>query len=106
MEVTDQIFAEILTEPGISFVAGAFDGILGLGFVGISVNGVPPVFDNMVEQGLVSEPVFSFWLNRDYEDDVGGQLIFGGSDESLYTGDFIYHDVVDNGDDYWKIQAN
>ena len=60
----EQLFAETLTEPGITFVAGAFDGILGMGWIGTSVQGITPVFDNMIDQGLVSQPVFSFWFNR------------------------------------------
>lgn len=36
----------------------------GMGFPEIAVGKVNPPFQNMVEQGLVPEPVFSFWLNR------------------------------------------
>ena len=62
--IKDQLFAEATHEPGIAFLAAKFDGILGMGFYTISVNGIPTPFDMMVEQGLVQEPKFSFWLNR------------------------------------------
>ena len=62
--IEDQLFAEATHEPGIAFLAAKFDGILGMGFYTISVNGIPTPFDMMVEQGLVEDSKFSFWLNR------------------------------------------
>ena len=44
----------------------------------------------MVEQGLVPEPVFSFWLNRNHPDGPGGELTLGGVDPSHYTGEHVW----------------
>ena len=60
----NQLFAEAIHQPGISFIAAKFDGILGMAFYSLSVNGIIPVFEAMVEQGLLSTNAFSFWLDR------------------------------------------
>jgi len=100
----DQTFAESTHEPGLAFVAGRFDGILGMGFPQIAVLGVIPPFNTMVNQGLVEEPVFSFWLNRDPDAELGGELILGGSDPNFYEGEVTYVPVEREG--YWQINMD
>ncbi|KAL9690653.1 hypothetical protein QQ045_011059 [Rhodiola kirilowii] len=98
--VTDQEFIEATKEPGITFVAAKFDGILGLGFKEISVGDAVPVWYNMVSQGLIKEPVFSFWMSRKANEDEGGELVFGGVDPDHYVGEHTYVPVTRKG--YWQ----
>merc|ERR1711964_590339 len=68
-------------------MGGRFDGILGLGFDTISVNKIPPPFYNMIDQKLLDEPVFAFYLG-DTNNGEGdeSEATFGGIDKSHYTG--------------------
>jgi hypothetical protein len=41
----------------------AFDGTLGLAYPNLISGGEKPLFYNMWSEGLISEPIFSFYLN-------------------------------------------
>ncbi|KAK3904662.1 vacuolar protease [Staphylotrichum tortipilum] len=81
--IKGQDFAEATSEPGLAFAFGRFDGILGLGYDTISVNRIVPPFYKMVEQKLIDEPVFAFYLA-----DTNGEseVVFGGVDKDKYEG--------------------
>lgn len=63
----------------------------GLGFPEIAVTGAVPPFNNMINQGLVKDPVFSFWLNRDVEGQQGGELTLGGVDPAHFKGEHVWY---------------
>ncbi|KAJ8550197.1 hypothetical protein K7X08_033904 [Anisodus acutangulus] len=98
--VTDQEFIEATREPSVTFLVAKFDGILGLGFQEISVGKAVPVWYNMVKQGLIKEPVFSFWLNRNTKEEQGGEIVFGGVDPNHFKGEITYVPVTQKG--YWQ----
>jgi hypothetical protein len=92
-------FAQITDASGLglAYSLGKFDGILGMAWDRISVDDIPPVFQDMVKQGLVDEPVFSFALGNN----TAGELLLGGVDSSKYTGDLFYQDL--SSETYWAI---
>ncbi|KAF0906756.1 hypothetical protein E2562_012569 [Oryza meyeriana var. granulata] len=100
--VNNQEFIEATHEPGLTFLAAKFDGILGLGFKEISVEGANPVWYNMIQQNLVTEKVFSFWLNRNAYDMNGGEIVFGGADTNHYKGSHTYTRVTRKA--YWQFE--
>uniref|UniRef100_A0A0E0C5N4 Peptidase A1 domain-containing protein n=1 Tax=Oryza meridionalis TaxID=40149 RepID=A0A0E0C5N4_9ORYZ len=98
--VKNQDFIEATREPSITFMVAKFDGILGLGFKEISVGNTVPIWYNMVRQGLVVDPVFSFWFNRHADEGQGGEIVFGGIDPNHYKGNHTYVPVTRKG--YWQ----
>jgi saccharopepsin len=77
-----------------------FDGILGLAYDTISVNGIVPPFYELVNNGQLDKPVFSFRVGSS-EDDAG-EAIFGGIDDSAYSGKLHYVPVRRKA--YWEVE--
>lgn len=86
LKVKNQDFAEATSEPGLAFAFGRFDGIMGLGYDTISVNGIVPPFYSMLDQGLLDEPVFSFYLSDTNDESSESEAMFGGVNTDHYTG--------------------
>ncbi|KAJ7344359.1 hypothetical protein JRQ81_000309 [Phrynocephalus forsythii] len=102
--VENQMFGEAVSQPGITFIAAKFDGILGMAYPKISVKKVTPFFDNVMEQQLLDKNIFSFYLNRNPSSSPGGELLLGGTDPQYYTGDFHWMNVTRKA--YWQIHMD
>ncbi|KAJ7411424.1 Cathepsin E [Pitangus sulphuratus] len=104
ISIKGQDFGESVFEPGTTFVLAHFDGVLGLGYPSLAVGNALPVFDSIMNQRLVEEPVFSFYLKRGDDTENGGELILGGIDHSLYKGSIHWVPVTEKS--YWQIHVN
>ncbi|ELW71913.1 Cathepsin D [Tupaia chinensis] len=104
VRVDKQTFGEATKQPGITFLAAKFDGILGMAYPRISVDNVVPVFDNLMKQKLVEKNIFAFYLNRDPSGQPGGELMLGGVDTKYYTGSLDYYNVTRKA--YWQIHMD
>lgn len=104
LEIPNQTFGEATKQPGITFIAAKFDGILGLAYPEISVEGVRPVFDTIIKYGLVKKNEFSFYLNRDPSGNPGGEMILGGTDPKYYKGELVWYNVTRKA--YWQIHMD
>jgi len=99
--IPNQLFAEATNEPGLAFKIGKMDGILGMAWQGIAVNGIkPPWYDVVTGPGM--EPLFAFYLGLGNGDN--SELILGATDTKHYTGDISYVPLTD--EKYWMFKMD
>jgi cathepsin D len=105
-------FGQITKLEGISFIASKFDGIMGMGWPAISVQGCPLIFDLLYKQGQIQSNSFSFYLTK-VAGMEGSSMVLGGINPNYATEPFKYYklkmqnywitemaDVVFNGTSY------
>merc|ERR1712050_481179 len=98
IDTADYLFAEVtdVSGLGVGYTLGKFDGICGMGWDSISVDGVQTPVQALIASKL-PEPVFGFYIG----DNKAGELTIGGVNAEYYSGDFTY--VPLKSESYWEI---
>lgn len=99
-------FAEVTNEPGITFDLAMFDGICGMAFTSISVDGVTPLWEVLYNQGVVARKAFGFYLetappNAPFANN--GEMALGGADSSKFVAPMTYIPLIS--ETYWLVNA-
>eukprot|EP01062_Namystynia_karyoxenos_P014400 TRINITY_DN1518_c0_g1_i3.p1 TRINITY_DN1518_c0_g1~~TRINITY_DN1518_c0_g1_i3.p1 ORF type:complete len:563 (+),score=254.98 TRINITY_DN1518_c0_g1_i3:73-1689(+) len=108
VSIPDYTFAEVNNTKGLGlgYSIGKFDGICGLGWDGISVDGVETPLRALVNSKKLPANVFAFYLGSG---GAAGELVVGGVNPKHYTGDFTYVPVIDSvpgKKGYWAIKLD
>ncbi|XP_073522850.1 gastricsin-like isoform X1 [Phyllobates terribilis] len=99
--ISQQEFGLSETEPGTNFVYAQFDGILGLAYPSIAEGGATTVMQEMIQQNLIDQPLFGFYLSGQESSQNGGEVAFGGVDQNYYSGQIYWTPVTS--ETYWQI---
>lgn len=103
IQIKDVTFGEALELPGVAFIAGRFDGIMGLAYSNIAVNGIVPPFYKLVEAGVVDKAMFSFFLSKNVDavSSPSSSMTLGGYDTKYFNGDISWISVRRKA--YWEV---
>ncbi|KAK9404482.1 hypothetical protein NXF25_009309 [Crotalus adamanteus] len=97
--IQKQLFGLSVDEPNYPFYYSDFDGILGLTNPNYGESYI--LLNQMMSQNQISEPIFSFYFSRQPTFQYGGELILGGIDPQMYTGEITWAPITDQF--YWQI---
>ncbi|KAG9485398.1 gastricsin-like [Eleutherodactylus coqui] len=96
LAINNQEFGLTYTESGSSFYYSQFDGIFGMAYPAMSAGGATTAMQGMLQQNLLNNPIFSVYMGSQ-----SGEVIFGGVDNSLYSGQILWAPVTQ--EVYWQI---
>jgi cathepsin D len=99
ISIPHQKFGEIIKEEGDVFADGKFSGILGLAYPAMAAYGITPVFDSIINNHEIKKNIMSFYYSSN--EDTDGEITLGFIDESRFTGQLRYYNVIDKY--YWTI---
>ncbi|KAH9979466.1 acid protease [Lactifluus volemus] len=102
----------------VGFEGLSFDGILGIGPVDLTLGAlspavkstIPTIVDNLFSQGTITSNIFSvsFEPTTTTSPVKNGELTFGGTDQSKYTGNITYIPITATSpsNEYWGIDQS
>ncbi|OCF56098.1 endopeptidase [Kwoniella mangroviensis CBS 10435] len=109
--VTGQTFA-VVTSTTARLISAPLSGLMGLAWKSIASSEATPFWQALAASGSWSDPEMGFYLARYRGDNFassvesqGGELIFGGTNSSKYTGSINYISIDQSDLDYWRIPA-
>ncbi|EIN12791.1 acid protease [Punctularia strigosozonata HHB-11173 SS5] len=106
--------ATITPSSGLAYEA--LSGIIGLAWSAISFSQTPTFMEQLAYSGILSEPLFSFYLGRGYDslgDQVttesngtvtSGSFTVGGVDDTTFTGNISYFPIISQ--TWWQVAAD
>ncbi|XP_057583145.1 pregnancy-associated glycoprotein 2-like [Hippopotamus amphibius kiboko] len=97
--ILGQIFGLSVTQIGME--SETFDGVLGLGYPSLAP-GTTPIFENLKTRGIISQPVFAFYLTMGKKN--GSVVMFGGVDHSYHKGQIKWIPLSQT--HYWQVTMN
>uniref|UniRef100_A0A6Q2Z9Q2 pepsin A n=1 Tax=Esox lucius TaxID=8010 RepID=A0A6Q2Z9Q2_ESOLU len=101
ISVQNQMFGLSQTEAPFMAHMKA-DGILGLAYPRLAASQATPVFDNMMNQHLVDQDIFSVYLSKNSA--AGSVVTFGGIDPNHYQGSIAW--IPLSSELYWQITVD
>ncbi|XP_046719797.1 gastricsin-like [Silurus meridionalis] len=99
IQIPNQVIGLSTNEPSQTFLMAPFDGILGLAYRSISIVNAMPLMDNMMQQGLLQQNLFGFYLSPYGQS--GSEVSFGAVDTNMYQGQINWTPVT--AETYWQI---
>ncbi|KAF1752249.1 hypothetical protein GCK72_018803 [Caenorhabditis remanei] len=95
----------IASKISADFKNDATDGILGLAFTSLAVDGVVPPLINAINQGILDQPLFSVWLeHRGALNNVGGGVFTYGAIDTTNCGPLVAYQPLSSAT-YYQFKA-
>jgi len=94
IHIKNQKFGNVEKQKTI-FTGTNFESIVGLAYPALAEKGVTPVFDEMINQKLLKDNIFAFYLTSKQSEAAGNKsdLTFGYYDKAKFEGDVHWNPV-------------
>ncbi|ORX68201.1 acid protease [Linderina pennispora] len=90
ISVPNQVIG-LATNESRAYQVDTVDGLLGLAHSGVAfIPGVTTFLDNMYENNILKDPIFSVYITEKDKDGFAGEYLFGSYDKSKFIGDLTW----------------